>query len=382
MTLTKLTEELWSFGKKNFDGKLALSNEKLELTLYICCGKLVYAKDKHHPVRRFSRALRQHGSKWNWGSYSPFSPDNQPWEYYLINHGIEKQELSLLRSKLVIRTVVYECLFELSNHKDIDINWLANSTSESQTNPCQTVALSDWETQALFSRAKDLQNQWQDAGLKNLSPSLSPILKEDINSQLLPVEDKYINGKFTLWDLALQLDKPVIETVKLLLPLQEKGILKFQPIPDLPIPSFSGEQIVKDAFNSRQDKSKKSSGESYLIACIDDSPVLAHTLKKILTSVGYEMLSIPEPMRGFTQLIENKPDLILLDLLLPNADGYSICKFLRDSPVFEKTPIIILTGRNTPIDRVRAKLVGATEFLAKPPQTQELIQILQKYLKQ
>ena len=96
------------------------------------------------------------------------------------------------------------------------------------------------------------------------------------------------------------------------------------------------------------------------IACIDDSPVLAHTLKKILVSAGYEVLIIQEPMRGFTQLIEHQPSLILLDLMLPNADGYSVCKFLRDTPIFEKTPIIILTGQNKPIDRARARLAGAT----------------------
>ena len=72
--------------------------------------------------------------------------------------------------------------------------------------------------------------------------------------------------------------------------------------------------------------------------------MLAHGLKKILATAGYDVLIIQEPMRGFSLLIEHKPDLILLDLMLPNADGYSICKFLRDTPVFEKTPIIILTG--------------------------------------
>ncbi|NJR66627.1 MAG: response regulator, partial [Leptolyngbyaceae cyanobacterium CRU_2_3] len=117
-----------------------------------------------------------------------------------------------------------------------------------------------------------------------------------------------------------------------------------------------------------------------LIACIDDSPVLIYTLRKTLVSAGYRVMSILEPMRGFSQLIENKPDLILLDLLLPNADGYSVCKFLRDTPVFKETPIIILTAKNSLVDRVRAQAVGATEFLNKPPKSEELLQVVQKYL--
>jgi chemotaxis family two-component system response regulator PixG len=67
---------------------------------------------------------------------------------------------------------------------------------------------------------------------------------------------------------------------------------------------------------------------------------------------------------------------------LPNADGYSICKFLRETLVFKKTPILILTARNTQIDRFRAQQAGATDFLAKPPQPKELLQIIQKYLAQ
>ncbi|MEM9163647.1 MAG: response regulator [Cyanobacteria bacterium P01_F01_bin.4] len=116
-----------------------------------------------------------------------------------------------------------------------------------------------------------------------------------------------------------------------------------------------------------------------LIACIDDSPVLAHNLRTILESAGYPMISIQEPMRGFSMLIEHKPDVILLDLNLPNADGYSICKFLRDSPVFENTPIIILTGQDTHADRLKARSVGATDFLAKPPQSQALLGAIQEF---
>ncbi|MBE9069543.1 response regulator, partial [Leptolyngbya cf. ectocarpi LEGE 11479] len=117
-----------------------------------------------------------------------------------------------------------------------------------------------------------------------------------------------------------------------------------------------------------------------LIACIDDSPVLAHSLKKILSTGGYRTLIIQEPMQGFSQLIEHMPSLILLDVMLPHADGYSICRFLRDTPVFKHTPIIILTGRSKPVDRARASMAGATEFLVKPPEPKELLTMIGKHL--
>ena len=85
-------------------------------------------------------------------------------------------------------------------------------------------------------------------------------------------------------------------------------------------------------------------------------------------------------MRGFSQLIEHQPALILLDLMLPNADGYSVCRFLRDTPVFAKTPIIVLTGQSKPVDRAKARLAGATEFLVKPPKPEHLLRMIQMHL--
>jgi two-component system, chemotaxis family, response regulator PixG len=216
--------------------------------------------------------------------------------------------------------------------------------------------------------------------LGHLSPTLAPILKPGVEAQALPVWEKYLKSQFTLWDIALEQEKSVTEVTLSLLPWVEKGMLEFQNIPDLLVPTVK--QTVAPTLPQLKIQPTTSAHKQLLIACIDDSPVLAHTLKKILIPAGYQMLSIPEPMRGFSQLIEHKPDLILLDLLLPNADGYSICKFLRDTPLFKNTPIIILTGQDTPIDRAHASLVGATEFLSKPPQPQELLHIVQKYLGQ
>jgi chemotaxis family two-component system response regulator PixG len=238
-----------------------------------------------------------------------------------------------------------------------------------------------------------MQQKWHTAGLDRLSPSLAPTLRQGVDSQTLPVPSQYLNGQFTLWDIALQLEKSVSEVTVSLLPFVEKRLLQWQQISDLPVPT--GKQQVQEIPDlpvpthkqpltvlppRLETKPIAPSHNKPLIACIEDSPVLAHTLKKILMQADYRVLIIPEPMRGFSQLIEHTPELILLDLHLPNADGYSICKFLRETPVFKKTPIIILTARNTQVDRFRAKQAGATEFLSKPPHPQELVQMVQHYL--
>jgi chemotaxis family two-component system response regulator PixG len=377
MILTRLTQELDNLTNSG-DGELILNNSKDVWKFHLVRGKLLYPTDELHPVRRWNRALKQHCPNWNYSvEHSPLS-DNPSWQCQLLTQGFNQKQLSLIQAKLVIRTVAQECLFELSSNKDLNSNWKPSQKTLSVF--CQTVALSVKEIQTVLNNAVQIQQKWQAAGLEHLSPTFAPRLLQETNPQTLPVLDKYLNGQFTLWDIALHLHQSVTEVTRSLIPLVEKGILQFQEIPDLAQPTIkqsiaaTPSQLITQPIASIQ--------KQPLIACIEDSPVLAHALKKILLPAGYQVLMILEPMRGFSQLIEHKPDLILLDLHLPNADGYSICKFLRETSVFKNTPIIILTARNTQIDRFRAKQVGATEFLGKPPQPKELLHVVQKYLAQ
>jgi chemotaxis family two-component system response regulator PixG len=375
MILTRLTQELDNLSKPS-DGELILRNYTVVWNLHLVRGKLLYVTDELHPVRRWNRALKQHCPNWNWSVESLQLSDNQSWQCELLTQGFNQKQLSLIQAKLLIRTVVQECLFELSSYTDLNSNWKPSKKTISMF--YQLAALSAKEIQTVLNNAAQMQQKWQAAGLDHLNPTLAPTLRQGADPQALPVSDKYLNGQFTLWDIASQLEKSVTEVTRSLLPFVEKGILQFQEIPDLPVPTVK--QPVTATPSLLETKPSESTQKQPLIACIEDSPVLVHTLKKILMPAGYEVLTILEPMRGFSQLIEHKPDLILLDLHLPNADGYSICKFLRETPVFKKTPIIILTARDTQIDRFRAEQAGATEFLSKPPQPKELLQMVQKNL--
>lgn len=377
MILTRLTQELDNLSQSG-DGELILSNHPIVWNLHLVRGKLLYTLDEFHPVRRWSRALKQHCPNWNWTVESSQLTDNQRWQCQLLTQGFIQKKLSLIQGKLVIRTLVQECLFELGSYPELNSDWQPSPNNISVF--YQTVALSNKEIQSVLNNAVQMQRKWQAAGLASFRPTLAPTLQQVATPLTLPVPEPYLNGQFTLWDIASQLQKSVTEVTCSLIPFVEKGILKFQDIPDLPVPIIR--QPVAAAPASLETKRIESTEKEFLIACIEDSPVLAYTLKKILTPAGYQVLTILEPMRGFSQLIEHKPDLILLDLHLPNADGYSICKFLRETPVFKNTPIIILTAKNTQIDRFRAKQVGATEFLGKPPQPQELLQMVQKHLGQ
>ena len=75
-----------------------------------------------------------------------------------------------------------------------------------------------------------------------------------------------------------------------------------------------------------------------------------------------------------------KPDLILCDIAMPELSGYEICAMLRNSTAFHQTPIIMLTGIEGFIDRVKARIVGATHYLTKPFGENELLMLVEKYI--
>jgi chemotaxis family two-component system response regulator PixG len=117
-----------------------------------------------------------------------------------------------------------------------------------------------------------------------------------------------------------------------------------------------------------------------LIACVDDSAAVCQTLEKLLTAAGYRFVSINDGLRALTSLLTAKPDLIFLDLMMPNTNGYEICSQLRKAPSFRNTPIVILTGNDGIVDQVRAKLFGASDFLSKPVDAGKVLSTISKHL--
>ena len=92
------------------------------------------------------------------------------------------------------------------------------------------------------------------------------------------------------------------------------------------------------------------------------------------------MIGIEDPVQALSQVFQIRPQLILCDIAMPVLDGYEVCAMLRQSTAFRPIPIIMLTGKDGFIDRVRAQMVGATDYLAKPFGAEELVMLVEKYL--
>ncbi|MFM7382502.1 MAG: response regulator [Microcystaceae cyanobacterium] len=394
--LTYLREELDRLGQEKATGELAITHAGIPMTIFLLSGRLQYVTDSEHRMRRWKRATFQHCATW---TQPTAILNSQPWEYDFLYQGISKKHLTLEQAKHVISAIASECWYELALTQNIEVNWVPCDRQKSTFS--YFLSLSATEVHPDIREAELLRQEWHQAGLDQYRPSLSPVLTAKGNTLNNPAVQRYLNGQFSVWDVALQLKQPIPKVMRSLLSWQDKELITFQTIPDLPAPVEEMQKTV--ATPAATVSTRPASGTTsatpgttpaetqsntipvsrsgqFLVACIDDSPIVIHNLKSILGPAGFQVLSIPEPMAGFAQLIEHKPDLILLDLNMPNANGYSICKFLRETPVFGQTPIIILTAQDNVIDRTRAKLVGANDFISKPPEPQALVQLIHKYL--
>ena len=107
------------------------------------------------------------------------------------------------------------------------------------------------------------------------------------------------------------------------------------------------------------------------ILIIEDELPMRTALHDVLVGEGYRVLTAPEGETGLRRALEEKPDLILLDIMMPRLDGYAVCAELRrlSNPV----PILMLTAKGQVEDRVQGLDVGADDYLVKPFSTEELL---------
>lgn len=120
--------------------------------------------------------------------------------------------------------------------------------------------------------------------------------------------------------------------------------------------------------------------QTYTIGCIDDSPAVLKSLRSYLDDKQFSVFTVSNPVKALMTIIRHKPDLILLDVMMPELDGYELCSLLRKHPEFKGTPIIIVTSNTGLVDRAKAKVVRASGYLTKPFTKEDLVKSIGKYL--
>jgi DNA-binding response OmpR family regulator len=106
------------------------------------------------------------------------------------------------------------------------------------------------------------------------------------------------------------------------------------------------------------------------VLVVDDDPLVARLVRLHLDRAGYRVRSAATGQQALDSAIDDLPDLVILDLMLPDLDGYDVCRQLRE---FSLVPVILLTAKGEQVDKLRGFELGADDYLTKPFAPQELL---------
>jgi two-component system, OmpR family, alkaline phosphatase synthesis response regulator PhoP len=118
--------------------------------------------------------------------------------------------------------------------------------------------------------------------------------------------------------------------------------------------------------------------QSILVA--DDEPSILLSLQFLLQKAGYEVRLAHNGEEVLQAVEQSTPDLLLLDAMMPQRDGYDVCQTIRADPRWTALPIIMLTAKSRDVERQKGMALGATDYVTKPFSTRDLVATVRKHL--
>ncbi|HTP12481.1 MAG TPA: response regulator transcription factor [Bacteroidota bacterium] len=116
------------------------------------------------------------------------------------------------------------------------------------------------------------------------------------------------------------------------------------------------------------------------VLIVEDTDSVQLMVKHWLTGNGYDVDLASDGKEALDHVKDNVPDLILLDIMMPELNGYAVCRKLREMQQTRKTPVIIITALPTAVDSDEGKLSGANEVILKPLNREDLLRRIRSYL--
>ena len=116
------------------------------------------------------------------------------------------------------------------------------------------------------------------------------------------------------------------------------------------------------------------------ILCVDDSPTDLRMMQEAVAGMGHVIVTATDGEEALESVRRQKPDLVLLDIILPNLNGYQVCRQLKTAPETKSIKIILISSKSQQTDKFWGKKQGADEYVTKPYQQGELLNLVRQQL--
>jgi two-component system, chemotaxis family, response regulator PixG len=406
-------EMLEQFSNAWANGYLKVISNTIEWKIYLNSGKLIYATHSVDPFDRLERHLRRLSQEIPILTNTVRQQVRLNFENQLHNDSFlppDYRAIEWLVEQLYIKApTAANLLKKLSQEVFESYLLLKKGKSEFISNQLD---LPQFFTCDLKVFIEDCQKQLQD--WRMLAPVISSpeqrpyFFSQAAASQTLPQEQleklsKLLRG-FSFRQLAVLTNQDEIRIAKRLYALvKNKTVVLRPPQPpfdklpfiDLPVTADTSEiaqptstvapkTSTPKAINPQETLLGISISEptqkQHTIVCVDDSPTILKEINRFLEEYDLKVHAIANPTKALMEITRIKPDMVLLDVGMPTIDGYKLCRLIRNHTLFHNTPIVMVTGNSGLIDRAKARVAGATDYLTKPFTQNELVKMVFRYL--
>lgn len=293
------------------------------------------------------------------------APNHVP-EYDYLWALLEHRILTPDQARKIVRGLIRETLFDLlSLHQGTFVFELGAPLSPQ---------LTTLEVGSLVRETMTHVQEWKQFYPHIQFPTQCPIpgdgqlLEEVLPANLYSTLGRWMDGRTSIRQIARYLNRDILAVARAIYPYVLQGSIQLVYPTTADLKGGAAPLTLPPA-----DKVPR-------ILYIDDGVAVGKAVEQILSKRGYEATAITSPLRALSLVFQLKPDLILCDIAMPELDGYELCTMLRSSTAFKHIPIIMLTGKEGLIDRIKARMAGATNYLSKPFSEAELLTLVEEYV--
>ncbi|HHP7229340.1 MAG TPA: response regulator [Xenococcaceae cyanobacterium] len=411
----KIEDILKQLAKMKANGCLQLSHNSIIYFIYFNEGKLIYATNSLAPFERLERHLRRLSNRNSKLSNDLIKEARQkfrnilesytdnPSDYQGLLWLASKQPLIITQEEAVtvlrrITREVFESILSLRAplqysfvEQTSQLTELCSFDLDSYLKQCQK-RLQAWQ---VF--ASHIYSSYQRLYLANFASKSITNLTAEQNETICQLL-KGLNFR----QISALINKDELVVARILYPAIINDVVlarspkpPFDKLPSLPNSKYLFEDITAEAvfknlepdaeinnqaINSDSKETIYSIEKKWKVAYVDDNQDVYQQLQELLEPQMFTISFIKEPMNAFAQLIEFKPEIILLNAEMPNINGYELCGLLKSHQNFKYVPIIILSEEQGLLNLTKAKFAGAADHLSKPFTQSSLFNVIFKYL--
>lgn len=329
-------------------------------------GQIIYCQEGESSLSRISDYLRHYRVEMRLTDKQIASlPSTDAPEYAYLWALLERNIINPKIAGSIIHGLVHETLFDLLSLHQGNFIFHQGAPLAPQLNT--------FEIAPFVTKITKQVQEWKELYPHIQSPEQLPVLSDKVHLQSSLPEatvnklQHWADGKTSLRQLARYLNRDILTVAKAIYPYVQQSWLQLVYSDTTKIDTHPVDAKLKGKHRGR-------------IVCIDDAIAIGETINSILQAQGYEAIALTNPLEALSLVFQLKPDLILCDIAMSELEGYEVCAMLRHSRAFRLTPIIMLTGKDGFIDRVKASMVGATDYLTKPFTDTELLMLVEKYI--